>query len=45
MHTSGLAAEGGNHIVAPSSAVYEDLCETRPDVIPTLIESNWYFDT
>lgn len=45
MHTTGLAAEGGDHIVASSAAVYDTLYQTNPDVIPILMEPNWYFDT
>ncbi|KAK3897168.1 hypothetical protein C8A05DRAFT_20009 [Staphylotrichum tortipilum] len=45
MHTSGLAAEGGDHFVAPAAAVYDVLCRTCPEVIPTLTAPIWYFDT
>ncbi|KAK0644622.1 hypothetical protein B0T16DRAFT_460656 [Cercophora newfieldiana] len=45
MHTSGHAEEGGNHIVASSLDVYNILCQTRPDVIATLMAPIWHFDT
>jgi hypothetical protein len=45
MHTSGCAAEGGDHLVASSAAVYDILCQSRPDVIDTLTAPIWHFDT
>ncbi|KAI1746574.1 hypothetical protein F4782DRAFT_43397 [Xylaria castorea] len=45
MYTSGLAAQGGNHIVASSYAVYESIHQCHPDALDTLMEPIWHFDT
>ncbi|KAK4175136.1 hypothetical protein QBC36DRAFT_355504 [Triangularia setosa] len=45
MHTSGHAAEGGEHIVASSLAVYEILFQNCPEVVSALMEAIWHLDT
>lgn len=44
MQMRAEAAEGGDHLLASSWAVYNELAATRPDIIRTLATPNWYFD-
>lgn len=45
MYVLGQAAEGGKSILASTAAVYNEIAATRPDVIHTLMENAWVFDT
>lgn len=38
------AAEVGDHLLASSWAIYNELATTRPDIIRLLATPNWYFD-
>ena len=45
MQMRSEAAKGGRHSVASSWSIYNELVATRPDVVLTLAEPDWYFDT
>lgn len=45
LQTRSCAAEGGNHIVASSSTVYNKIVVTRPDLLAVLARPNWPFDS
>lgn len=44
MQMRAEAAEGGDHLLASSWAIYNELVATRPDIIQLLATPNWYFD-
>ncbi|KAK7422987.1 hypothetical protein QQX98_001277 [Neonectria punicea] len=44
MQMRAEAAEGGDHLLASSWAIYNELATTRPDIIRLLATPNWYFD-
>ena len=39
-----LPLNGGESLLSPSSAVYNEIAATRPDVIKTLSEPIWIYD-
>jgi len=39
--TRSTASRGGNAVISPAYAIYNELAATRPDVICTLAEPNW----
>ncbi|KAH8680415.1 hypothetical protein BGZ61DRAFT_358998, partial [Ilyonectria robusta] len=44
MQMRAEAAEVGDHLLASSWAIYNELATTRPDIIRLLATPNWYFD-
>lgn len=44
LYVKGEPASGGDMKIAPSWQVYNDLRESRPDVIQTLLKPNWKFE-
>ncbi|KAK3311860.1 hypothetical protein B0H66DRAFT_629668 [Apodospora peruviana] len=44
MQMRSKAAEGGEHLLASSWQVYNELAATRPDIIRILAAPNWHFD-
>jgi len=44
MQTRSCAATGGNHIIASTWKIYNELAATRPDLLEILKEPNWHFD-
>jgi hypothetical protein len=40
-----LAVRGGCSFIAPSWQVYNEIAATRPDLIHTLAQADWPFDT
>ncbi|KAM0342493.1 hypothetical protein ACHAPU_009466 [Fusarium lateritium] len=45
LHCRGQAEIGGNHNIASSYAIYNELAAARPDVVETLASPDWYFDS
>lgn len=45
LFTKNLSEKGGRSILASAYTVYNEIAATRPDIIHTLAESNWPFDT
>ncbi|PKS07710.1 hypothetical protein jhhlp_006318 [Lomentospora prolificans] len=45
LFTKACASVGGRSIMASVGKVYNELAATRPDIIHTLIQANWPFDT
>ena len=45
LQTRGRAEIGGNHNIASSYAIYNQLATTRPDILETLASPDWYFDS
>ncbi|KAF5648097.1 Clavaminate synthase [Fusarium sp. NRRL 52700] len=45
LYCRGRAETGGNHNIASSYAIYNELLITRPDVLETLASPDWYFDS
>ncbi|KAF2630582.1 Clavaminate synthase-like protein, partial [Macroventuria anomochaeta] len=45
LFTKSCAAKGGNHIVASSVSIYNEIAATRPDILESLAEPNWPFDS
>ncbi|KAF4498019.1 Clavaminate synthase [Fusarium agapanthi] len=45
LYCHGRAETGGNHNIASSYAIYNELSITRPDVLETLASPDWYFDS
>ncbi|KAF5972031.1 Clavaminate synthase-like protein [Fusarium bulbicola] len=45
LYCLGRAKTGGNHNIASSYAIYNELSITRPDVLETLASPDWYFDS
>lgn len=44
MQTHTVAAKGGNHIIASSWKIYNELAAARPDVLRLLAAPDWPFD-
>ncbi|KAJ2995553.1 hypothetical protein NUW58_g1242 [Xylaria curta] len=45
LQTRGCAEVGGNHNIASSYGIYNELATTRPDILRTLAAPDWYFDS
>lgn len=45
LFTQSLAETGGRSVIASSWTVYNELAETRPDLIHVLSAPDWPFDT
>jgi len=45
LQTQGCAAQGGDHIIASSYKIYNELAATRPDVLEILARPDWFFDS
>lgn len=45
IQTRGCAASGGDHIITSAWKVYNELAQTRKDLLEVLAKPNWTFDT
>ena len=44
MYVQDLALNGGESLLAPSAAVYNEIAATRPDVVDVLADPSWIYD-
>jgi hypothetical protein len=44
MYVQETAAEGGESRLASCATIYNEIANTRPDMIHTLVKENWIFD-
>jgi len=45
LQTHGCAAKGGDHIIASSYKIYNELAASRPDLLKVLARPDWFFDS
>jgi Taurine catabolism dioxygenase TauD, TfdA family len=44
MYALNVAAIGGESLLASSAKIYNEIAETRPDVLHVLADDKWIFD-